>query len=377
MTCEPVSRLLIVDDEAAQAKALCQTLEYEGYHATGVTSAHQAVTTLRAHSFDLMLTDLMMPEMDGITLMRTALEIDPHLVAIVMTGYGTIGTAVEAMKLGALDYILKPFKLSIILPVLSRALHVRRLRLENAELTRLVSERSSELEAANKELEAFSFSVSHDLRNPLSAVLGYSQLLTENYSAQMDGRARRMLLHISEGAGRMEQLIADLLRLSSPGRQSLRKQSVKTGALVREVLEELMIDPAKRKIEIRVGNLPDCFGDPPLLRQVFVNLLSNALKFTRNKENASVEVGCRAQEGEHLYFVGDNGAGFDSKQAAGLFDAFHRLHGADDFEGTGVGLSIVKRIISRHGGRVWAEAEVDRGATFYFTLPDISPPNHT
>jgi two-component system, sensor histidine kinase and response regulator len=374
MTGEPVARLLIVDDEAAQAKALCQTLECEGYHTTGFTSAHQAVATLRTHSFDLMLTDLMMLEMDGITLVRTALEIDPYLVAIVMTGHGTIDTAVEAMKVGALDYILKPFKLSVVLPVLSRALHVRHLRSENAELTRCVSERSSELEAANKELEAFSFSVSHDLRNPLNTVIGYSQLLTKSYSAQMDAQARRMLGQITESAGRMEQLIAALLRLSSLGRQSLSKQSVRTGALVREVLEQLMIDYAKPKIEIRVDDLQDCFADPSLLRQVFVNLLSNALKFTRNKENASVEVGYRPQEGEHLYFVRDNGAGFDTKHAARLFDAFERLRHADDFEGTGVGLSIVKRIISRHGGRIWAEAEVDRGATFYFTLPAISPP---
>jgi two-component system sensor histidine kinase/response regulator len=375
MSSEPVSRLLIVDDEAAQAKALCQTLECEGYHTTGLTSAHQAVAMLRTHSFDLMLTDLMMPEMDGITLVRTAFEIDPRMVAIVMTGYGTIDTAVEAMKVGALDYILKPFTLSLILPALSRALQMQRLRSENEELTRCVSERSKELEIANKELEAFSFSVSHDLRNPLSVVMGYSQLLAEGYAVQMDGPARRMLRHISDSAARMERLIADLLRLSSLGQQSLSKQPVRTGVLVRQVLEELMIDHRERQVEIQVNELPDCFGDPSLLRQVFVNLLSNAIKFTRNKEKACIEVGCCQRQGEYLYFVRDNGAGFDAKHAARLFDAFQRLHNAEDFEGTGVGLSIVSRIISRHGGRVWAEAEVDLGATFYFTLPAVSPAN--
>jgi signal transduction histidine kinase len=377
MTGQPIAKLLVVDDEGAQAKALCQTLESEGYHTTGFTSANQALATLRTQSFDLMLTDLMMPDMDGITLVRTALETDPNLMSIVMTGYGTIDTAVQAIKAGALDYILKPFKLSVILPVLSRALHMRRLRLENAELVRRVNERSSELEAANKELEAFSYSISHDLRNPLNAVIGYSELLTECYAAEMDKRAQHMLRQICETGSRMEQLIADLLRLSSLGRQALSLECVQTYGLVREVLDELAIDYTERQIEIQVDDLPDCFGDVSLLRQVFVNLLSNALKFTRRKEKATVEVGYRQQEGGNAYFIRDNGAGFDAKNADRLFGAFQRLHCAEDFEGTGVGLSIVKRIVSRHGGRIWAESEVGQGATFYFTLAGSPSSNYS
>jgi signal transduction histidine kinase len=377
MTNQPIARLLVVDDEGAQAKALCQTLESEGYHTTGFTSANQALATLRTQSFDLMLTDLMMPDMDGITLVRTALEIDPNLMSIVMTGYGTIDTAVQAIQAGALDYILKPFKLSVILPVLSRALQMRCLRLENAELARRISERSSELEAANKELEAFSYSISHDLRNPLNVVIGYSQLITECYAAKMDKKAREMLRQICETASRMEQLIADLLRLSSLGRQALSMGCVQTHGLVREVLDELAINATERQIHIQVGDLPDCFGDVSLLRQVFVNLLSNALKFTRHKKEATVEVGYSQQDGESAYFIRDNGAGFDPKQAGRLFGAFERLHCADDFEGTGVGLSIVKRIVSRHGGRIWAESAVGQGATFYFTLASIPPSDYS
>ena len=369
MTDQPVTRLLIVDDEAAQVKALCQTLESEGYHTTGFTSAIQAVAALHARPFDLMLTDLMMPEMDGITLVRTATEIDPHLVSVVMTGFGTIETAVDAIKAGALDYILKPFRLSVVLPVLSRALQVRFLRLENAELARRVSERSLELEAANKELEAFSYSISHDLRNPLNAIIGFSQLLTECYGHSMDLKAQQMLRQISQTGERMEQLITDLLRLSRLGRQELAKECVNTVSLVRQIIEDLQVDQLNSRIEIRIEELPDCFADPSLLRQVFVNLLSNAVKFTRKKKKPIVRVGYRRLEGEHLYVVQDNGVGFDTKYADRLFGPFQRLHGGNDFEGTGVGLSIVKRIVSRHGGRIWAEAEVGLGATFYFTLP--------
>ena len=363
------ARIIIVDDEAAQMKALCDTLRDEGYVVTGFTSANEALTALRSQEFDLLLTDLMMPETVGISLLRAALEVEDNLVGIMMTGYGTIGSAVEAMKAGAFDYIVKPFKVSVILPVLSRALAVRQLRLENAELARRVRERTAELEAANKELEAFSFSVSHDLRAPLRAVDAFSSILAKDYSAQMPPEAQRLLNHVTTNARRMEQLVEDLLRFSQLGRQSLSKQPVRTAVLVQEVLEELRKEQADRQVEIHVGDLPDCVGDPALLRQVFVNLLSNAFKFTRRKEKAIVELGYRRQEGEHVYFVRDNGAGFDMVYAQRLFGVFQRLHRADEFEGTGVGLSLVQRIIQRHGGRIWAEAEVDRGATFHFSLP--------
>jgi light-regulated signal transduction histidine kinase (bacteriophytochrome) len=302
--------------------------------------------------------------------LRAAQEIDGNVVGIVMTGHGAIDTAVEAMKAGALDYIIKPFKLSGVLPVLLRALAVRRLRMENEELQQRLRERTSDLEAANKELEAFSYSISHDLRAPLRAVGAFSSILLEQYSPQMPAEAQGLLNNVTTNAQRMEQLIQDLLRFSQLSRQPLSKQPVNIQALVHATLEELRQQEGDRYIDVKVGDVPNCVGDLSLLKQVFVNLLSNAFKFTRQKEKAMVEVGCQQRDGETVYFVRDDGAGFDARYAEKLFGVFQRLHSSEQFEGTGVGLSIVQRIVQRHGGRTWAEGKVDEGATFYFTLPD-------
>jgi two-component system sensor histidine kinase/response regulator len=367
-----VAKLLIVDDEAVLMEVLCKTLEGEGYSTTGFKSANEGLSALHDGQFDLLLTDLNMPDMDGITMLRSALEVDRNLVVIVMTGDGTIATAVEAMKAGALDFILKPFKLSAILPVLSRALEVRRLRMENAELVRRVRERTAELEAANRELEAFSSSVSHDLGAPLRGITGFSSILESEYSAQMPVEAQKLLNRVTASARRMGQLIEDLLRFSKLGRQPLSRQPVSTTALVREVLDELLEEQADRQFQIRVNHLPECLADASLLRQVFVNLLSNAIKFTRKKDIPSIEVGCQRQGQVEVFYVRDNGAGFDMNHAEKLFGAFQRLHRTDEFNGTGIGLSIAQRIIARHGGRIWADAEIEKGATFYFSLS--SPP---
>jgi signal transduction histidine kinase len=370
-------RILVVDDEAEQMRALCNILPDHGYQAIGFTNAEVALANLRSASYDLLLADLMMPRMDGISLLQAAKTIDPDLVGIIMTGEGTIVTAVEAMKSGALDYILKPFKLSVILPVLARALTVRRLSIENKELEASVRERTIELEAANKELEAtnreleaFSSSVSHDLRGPLTVIIGSAYMLLEDCAAQKSVDARQLLSSVLGSGERMMQIVDDLLRLSRLGRQPLSKQPVNVSALVGEVLEDLQREQRGRQVDVLADDLPDCVGDPTLLKHVFTNLLSNALKFTRERTNPTVEVRGRQQMGEKVYFVRDNGAGFDSQHAKQLFGAFQRFHSAEQFEGTGIGLSIAHRVIQRHGGRIWAEAEVDKGATLYFSLPD-------
>jgi light-regulated signal transduction histidine kinase (bacteriophytochrome) len=242
---------------------------------------------------------------------------------------------------------------------------IRRL---NAELEQRVVKRTAELEAANKELEAFSYSVSHDLRSPLRTVDGFSQAVLEDYAEQLPEEGRRYLQTIREGAQRMGVLIDDLLTFSRLARLPLHKQPVNMTRIVREALEELNGQRKGRKIDLRIADLPSCEGDPALLKQVWVNLLSNAIKYTRKREAAVVDVGSREEKGETVYFVRDNGAGFEMQYKHKLFGVFQRLHRADEFEGTGVGLAIVQRVVHRHGGRVWAEAAIDRGATFYFTL---------
>jgi len=368
MTEPPKARLLIVDDEAAQMQALCDTLEDHGYEVVGRSTGDMGLAALREAPFDLLLADLMMPGMNGIELLRAALAIDPTLVGIIMTGEGTIGSAVEAMQSGALDYILKPFKLSAILPVLGRGLTVRRLRLENEALARRVREHAAEVEATNRELDAFTRSASHDLRSPLNVVLGFSALLVQELGPSIPPEQRTWLLHVERSAQRMSQLIDALMRLSRAGRQVLKLQPVDVASLVHSVVDELRQEQPQRQVTLELGELPTIMADAQLLRQLFVNLLSNAFKFTRNTEHAVITVGCEAGEEEQVFFVRDNGAGFDMTHAHHLFDAFQRFHRADEFEGSGVGLSIVQRVVQRHGGRIWAQAAPGQGASFYFTL---------
>jgi two-component system, sensor histidine kinase and response regulator len=364
----PLARLLIVDDEEKHMKALRDTLQDQGYSTSGFTSATQAIAALAAEPFDLLLTDMMMPEMDGITFLNRALAIDPHLVGIVMTGQGSIDTAVQAMKAGALDYILKPFKLSAILPVLSRALAVRKLRLENLALETRVRERTSELEAANQDLEAFSYSVSHDLQAPLRHIRSYVQILKTDEEDRLSPEGRQFLTSVLESSGRMAALISSLLEFARVGRTELRRYEFSVQEVVEEVLRELKPDLEGREINWQVEPLPQVLADRTMLKQVWVNLIANAVKYSRHRRPAVIQIGCRTHGTEFEFFVRDNGAGFDMRYADRLFGVFQRLHGPAEFEGTGIGLANVRRIITRHGGRTWAEAKVDQGAVFYFSL---------
>ena len=237
------------------------------------------------------------------------------------------------------------------------------------ELKKLVAERTVKLESINKELESFSYSVSHDLRAPLRGLTGYAQLLSDRYGDKLETDGKRIVGILKVEAFKMGQLIDELLKFSRLSRQELNTSNINMNQLFRSVYKELKDMTPDRNIEFVIGDLPSSNGDEILIRQVVVNILSNAIKFSRNRDKAIIEVGYNNQNGEEVYYVKDNGAGFDMKYYNKLFGVFQRLHRQEEFEGTGVGLALVHRIIQRHGGRVWAEGKVDEGATFYFTLP--------
>ena len=238
------------------------------------------------------------------------------------------------------------------------------------ELEERVRARTMQFEAANKELEAFSYSVSHDLRAPLRAVDGYTRMLLEEFAPRLDGEGKRICAIISESAMAMGKLIDDLLAFSRVGRAALRSSAIDMTTLAQAVFKEAATPEERGRIDFQVTPLPPAVGDPSLIHQVWINLIANALKFTSKKQLAVIQVGAEHQGQEIVYFVRDNGAGFDMRYADKLFGVFQRLHSTKEFDGTGVGLAIVQRIIKRHGGRVWAEGEPGKGATFYFTLPE-------
>jgi light-regulated signal transduction histidine kinase (bacteriophytochrome) len=238
----------------------------------------------------------------------------------------------------------------------------------NADLERRVVARTAQLDAANKELEAFSYSVAHDLRAPLRHINGFAKILYDRYNTTLDATAQDYLKLIQDGAKHMGQLVDDLLKMGQIGRQELACRPTDLNLLVGRVLQDLQQECEGRQIDWRIGGLPSVDCDPGLMRQVFANLLSNSVKYTRPREKAVIEVGQVTLEGAPAIFIRDNGAGFDQQFAHKLFGVFQRLHTAEEFEGTGVGLAIVQRIVQKHGGRIWAEAEVDKGATFFIAL---------
>ncbi len=262
--------------------------------------------------------------------------------------------------------LLSPFEMSL-----------RGYREANAKLQRMndaLVRQKEAMEVVNKELEAFSYSVSHDLRAPLRSIDGFSQALLEDYADTLDDEGRKYLRYVRESAQEMARLIDGLLSLSRVTRAGLRRAEVDLAALARRVVERARAADPKRRVEVSIPEGLPATGDPALLDVVLVNLIGNAWKFTSRRAVAHIEVGARSQRGRTVYFVRDDGAGFDMAHAGKLFGAFQRLHASREFEGTGIGLATVQRIVHRHGGEVWAEGEVGVGATFYFTLaPEEEP----
>jgi light-regulated signal transduction histidine kinase (bacteriophytochrome) len=241
-----------------------------------------------------------------------------------------------------------------------------------SRIRRTLEERSSlvaRLERANKDMESFTYAASHDLRSPLIAIAGFSRILRKDYSGTIDDKGKDLLSRIEGSAKKMSQLIDDLLSFGRVSTREIRRSEVDMEKLAGKVYEDLKPLIGQRNIRFEVNGLPPAYGDLPMLRQVIVNFITNALKFTRTRETPLIEVGGRKEEQENIYFVRDNGVGFDRKLNEKLFGMFQRIHASQQFEGTGIGLFMIKKIVEKHGGRVWAEGEPDKGATFYFSLP--------
>ena len=361
--------ILLVDDEPKGLLALEAILEPLGQKLLTASSGHEALRHLLAHDFALILLDIQMPDLDGFqtaALIRER-ERNRHTPIIFLTASDESEAQMfRGYAVGAVDYVFKPLQPDILRSKVS-------VFVDLARTTELMRRQAAELEAANKDLESFSYSVSHDLRAPLRAIDGYSNILRESCSDRLGDEDKRVLGKILESTQRMGALIEDLLAFSQLGRRPVSPAEIDMDALAREVVEELRSAPGQQVPHCVLKPLPVGWGDRSLIRQVWLNLLSNAIKFTGAKEVPSIELGGSGEDASNVYYVKDNGAGFDMRYYGKLFGVFQRLHSTREFPGTGVGLAIVQRVVVRHGGRVWAEGKPGEGATFYFALPKKGP----
>jgi two-component system sensor kinase len=295
------------------------------------------------------------------------------VISPILITLSEIAPTFNASKIPISDDLLRLLMLIVVIILVAiiaeRIEKIRKLNYLNEKLKK----QSEKLEDANQELEAFAYSVSHDLRVPLRAIDGFSRILIEDYEDTLDEEGMRLLNIVRENTAKMGHLIDDILLLSRASRQEMVLNELDMAALAKSVYDEFSADVADRDIELIIADIPNAYGDRAMLGQVFQNLIGNAIKFTKNKNPAIIEVGGKKEGKEIVYFVKDNGAGFDMKYINKLFGLFQRLHSPEEFEGTGVGLSIVQRVIRRHEGNVWGEGAVDQGATIYFTLPKDKP----
>ena len=376
-------KVLLIEDNPGDARLIQEMLSEDGHHVFELVHADQlskGFECLERGSVDVILLDLGLPDSQGIDTLNALLSKAQQISIIVQTGLADEELAIKAVKAGAQDYLIKgqidsrllsrSIRYAIERKKMTEELRETRDYLQklNDELERRVAERTAHLEAANKDLEAFSYSVSHDLRAPLRSIDGFSQIVLEDYTDKLDDQGKDYLGRIRAASQRMALLIDDLLNLSRISQAELSREQVNLSNLATSILEELKRNEPARQVEFLVQEGLIDSGDQRLLRIVLENLLGNAWKFTSKHARAKIEFGQLKIGMRDVYFVRDNGAGFDMAYADKLFVPFQRLHSLSEFSGTGIGLATVQRIIQRHGGAVWAEGALGKGATFYFSF---------
>jgi signal transduction histidine kinase len=370
-------RIGLVEDNPGDARLIQEMLReppITQFRLTLSTRVDQLLESLDRDPIEVLLLDLGLPDSQGMDTFHRINDRAPGLPIVIFSGADDEQLASEAVSCGAQDYLVKGRINSFLLKrairyAMERKRTEEEIRTLNRDLEHRVAERTAQLVASNKELEAFSYSVSHDLRAPLRHIEGYVGMLRRATEGILPENAVRYLDTISSSSVEMGQLIDDLLAFSRMSAEEMHEAPVALDTLIEEVLRGLHLATRDRHIEWKIESLPHVIGDFAMLRQVFANLIDNAIKYTKGREVAEIEIGIAGVEDERrIFFIRDNGAGFDMRYAHKLFGVFHRLHNAEEFEGTGIGLATTRRIIERHGGRTWAEGVVDQGATFYFTL---------
>ncbi|OGU16845.1 MAG: hypothetical protein A2076_00340 [Geobacteraceae bacterium GWC2_53_11] len=398
----PTSRILCVDDEPHNLNLLEAILSPLGYVVVKAVNGQEALEKIRTERIDICLLDVMMPEMDGFEVCRRIKSdvLYQTIPVIMITAFADTENRIRGIEAGAEDFISNPFNSAEVLARIKMLLKVKSLndQLQSAynEVAKLNTDQAvrsaelevanlemkasaaelkaanEELEAVNIELEAFNYTVAHDLRNPLNVVSSYCQMIKELYGEKLDEKCLHYIQQAYEGTLRMSQLIEALLNFSRLTHTELKRKSVDLSSMANEVAGELKGNETARRVEVRIAEGMIANGDANLLRVVLVNLLDNAWKYTGIREGGVIEFGAKDLDGNPVYFVRDNGAGFDNAAAERIFVPFQRLPGAEECRGFGIGLATVERIIKRHGGKVWAEGEPGKGATFYFTLEPLT-----
>jgi light-regulated signal transduction histidine kinase (bacteriophytochrome) len=361
---EPTVKLLLVDDHPENLLALEALLEGPGHELVLARSGAEALRHLLNSDFAVIILDVMMPVMDGFetAAMIRQRERSRYTPIIFLTALGRTEEALfRGYDVGAVDYLVKP-----VVPAVLKSKIAFFVQLKRQE--EMLAAKNIELNAMNQELEAFSYSVAHDLRAPLARIDGFAQAVLESQEGRLDDEGKRYLNRIADGSRRMCRLVDDLLSLSRVVRTELRREPVDLSAMVEALAVELRQRDPHREAEFVIQPNVIASGDPALLQAAISNLIENAWKFTGKHARARVEFGETERNGTAVYFVRDDGAGFDMASSQRLFQAFQRLHGSSEFQGNGIGLATVARIVKRHGGRLWAESAVEKGATFFFSL---------